>query len=198
MSGIFANKIKFNIQRNVSEFYPIIIETSKDVYPLIKNSKNKNIIFLPPSENEIILPGEINDYRFYEGDSDLKIWIDFNPDHKTVTIRDNGIGMSLDDVVENLGTIAKSGTRAFREMLTGDNAKDSQLIGQFGVGFYSAFIVADKVVVKTRKAGMAAEQGVHWESDGKGEYTVKHATKQQRGTEIILYVKEDQEEYLDN
>ena len=137
------------------------------------------------------------DGALYEGDSDLKIWIDFNADHKTVTIRDNGIGMSLDDVVENLGTIAKSGTRAFREMLTGDNAKDSQLIGQFGVGFYSAFIVADKVVVKTRKAGMTAEQGVHWESDGKGEYTVKHVTKKQRGTEIILYVKEDQEEYLD-
>ena len=108
------------------------------------------------------------------------------------------LAVSLDDVVDNLGTIAKSGTRAFREMLVGDNAKDSQLIGQFGVGFYSAFIVADKVVVKTRKAGMTAEQGVHWESDGKGEYTVKHVTKQQRGTEITLYVKEDQEEYLDD
>ncbi len=138
------------------------------------------------------------DGALYEGDSDLKIWVDCNADHKTVTIRDNGIGMSLDDVVDNLGTIAKSGTRAFREMLVGDNAKDSQLIGQFGVGFYSAFIVADKVVVKTRKAGMTAEQGVHWESDGKGEYTVKHVTKQQRGTEITLYVKEDQEEYLDD
>lgn len=137
------------------------------------------------------------DGALYENDSDLKIWVDYNKDHKTVTIRDNGIGMSLEDVVENLGTIAKSGTRAFREMLTGDNAKDSQLIGQFGVGFYSAFIVADKVVVRTRKAGMTAEQGVHWESGGQGEYTVNHITKKQRGTEIILYLKDDQHDFLD-
>ncbi len=137
------------------------------------------------------------DGALYENESDLKIWIDFNAQHKTLTIRDNGIGMSLDDVVENLGTIAKSGTRAFREMLTGDNAKDSQLIGQFGVGFYSAFIVSDKVVVKTRKAGMAVDQGVQWESDGKGEYTVKHVTKKQRGTEIILFITDEQKEYLD-
>lgn len=140
----------------------------------------------------------LSDSGLYENDSDLKIWIDFNKEHQTLTIRDNGIGMSMDDVVDNLGTIAKSGTRAFKEMLTGDSAKDSQLIGQFGVGFYSAFIVADQVVVKTRKAGMAPEQGVHWESDGRGEYSVKHIDHAARGTEIILHIKEDQQEFLDD
>jgi len=140
----------------------------------------------------------LSDSGLYEDDSDLKIWISFNKEHSTLTIRDNGIGMSMEDVVSNLGTIAKSGTRAFKEMLTGDNAKDSQLIGQFGVGFYSAFIVADNVIVKTRRAGMSPEQGVEWESSGKGEYTVKHINKSQRGSEIILHIKDSQQEFLDD
>ncbi len=138
----------------------------------------------------------LSNNALFEQDSELKIWLDFNKDSRTVTIRDNGIGMSRDEVVTNLGTIAKSGTKAFRDMLTGDSAKDSQLIGQFGVGFYSAFIVADKVVVRTRRAGLEKDQGVCWESDGKGEYTISTIERAARGTEIVLFLKEDQDEYL--
>lgn len=139
----------------------------------------------------------LSDNALYESDSELKIWIKFNKDANTITITDNGIGMTRDEVVQNLGTIARSGTRAFKEMLSGDNAKDSQLIGQFGVGFYSAFIVADKVVVKTRRAGMNADQGVYWESDGHGEYTIKNIDRRSRGTEITLYMKNDDLEFVD-
>ena len=137
------------------------------------------------------------DNALFEGDSDLKIWVKFNKDTNTITITDNGIGMTRDDVIANLGTIARSGTRAFKELLSGDQAKDSQLIGQFGVGFYSAFIVADKVVVKTRRAGMQADQGVYWESDGHGEYIIKNIDKRSRGTEITLYMKKEDDEFVD-
>lgn len=140
----------------------------------------------------------LSDSALYEGVSELKIWVDFNKDAKTITIRDNGIGMTRDDVIANLGTIAQSGTKAFKEQLTGDQSKDSQLIGQFGVGFYSAFIVADKVEVKTRCAGMKEDQGVYWESDGKGEYTIKNIDKKDRGTDIILHIREDQLEFLND
>lgn len=139
----------------------------------------------------------LSDSALYENDSDLKIWVDFDKKHRTITIRDNGIGMSRDDVIENLGTIAKSGTRAFLDALSTENAKDSQLIGQFGVGFYSAFIVADKVVVRTRRAGMNTDQGVSWESNGEGEYTIKNIEKSTRGTEVVLHLKEIEEEFLD-
>lgn len=133
----------------------------------------------------------------YEGDSELKIWIDFNKEDSTVTIKDNGIGMTREEAIANLGTIAKSGTKAFKDQLTGDENKDSQLIGQFGVGFYSAFIVADKVVVRTRKAGDAADQAVYWESDGQGEFKVESIGKADRGTEIVLHIKKDQAEFVD-
>lgn len=139
----------------------------------------------------------LSDAALYEGESDLKIWVSFNKEAGTVTIRDNGIGMSREDVIENLGTIAHSGTRRFKDLLSGDAAKDSQLIGQFGVGFYSAFIVADKVVVKTRRAGMQSDQGVYWESDGHGEYTIKNVDKRSRGTTVTLYLRKDDEEYVD-
>lgn len=139
----------------------------------------------------------LSDNALFEGDSDLKIWVSFNKEHNTVTIRDNGIGMTRDEVTENLGTIARSGTRAFKALLSGDQAKDSQLIGQFGVGFYSAFIVSDKVSVKTRKAGMQSDQGVYWESDGHGEYTIKNIDKTLRGTEITLYIKDEDKEFVD-
>ncbi len=139
----------------------------------------------------------LSDNALYENEADLKIWISFNAENKTIVIRDNGIGMTREEVIENLGTIARSGTRAFKELLGSDQAKDSQLIGQFGVGFYSVFIVADKVVVKTRRAGTQADQGVHWESDGGGQYTIKNADKKSRGTEITLYLKEDAAEFLD-
>jgi molecular chaperone HtpG len=140
----------------------------------------------------------LSDAALYEQDSELKIWVDFDKDNRTLTIRDNGIGMSREEAIENLGTIAKSGTRAFKELIGSDDASDSQLIGQFGVGFYSAFIISDKVVVRTRRAGMTAEQGVEWESDGKGKFQVKNIHRSARGTEIILHLNKDQEEFLDD
>ncbi|MCG7566775.1 molecular chaperone HtpG [Pseudoalteromonas sp. CnMc7-15] len=132
----------------------------------------------------------------YEGDADLKVRISADKDKKTVTISDNGIGMNRDEVVSALGTIAKSGTAEFFQNLTGDKAKDSQLIGQFGVGFYSAFIVADEVTVRTRKAGES--QAVEWQSKGEGEYTLANIDKPSRGTEIILHLRDDETEFLDD
>lgn len=139
----------------------------------------------------------LKDDSLFEGNSELKIQIDFDKDAKTVTISDNGIGMSRDEVIENLGTIAKSGTAAFLQDLTGDEKKDSHLIGQFGVGFYSAFIVADKVDVFTRRAGAPATEGVHWECDGESEYTIESVEKADRGTQIVLHLKDDQTEFAD-
>lgn len=132
----------------------------------------------------------------FENDSDLKITVQSNEKLKTITISDNGIGMSWDEAVENLGTIAKSGTKEFMSQLTGESAKDSQLIGQFGVGFYSAFIVADKVTVKSRRAGMKAEEGIVWESTGDGEFTIGYEKKATRGTEITLHLKAEDDEFL--
>jgi molecular chaperone HtpG len=128
----------------------------------------------------------------YEGDADLRILVDFDEKKKTITITDNGIGLSFDEAVENLGTIAKSGTKDFLSHLTGDQAKDSQLIGQFGVGFYSAFIVADKVTVKSRRAGLPVEDGIVWESKGDGEFTIANAKQKTRGTSIILHLKPEE------
>lgn len=134
----------------------------------------------------------------YEDDSTLRIRIDFDEDERTVTISDTGIGMTRDEVVDNIGTIAKSGTRQFFESLTGDQAKDSQLIGQFGVGFYSAFIVADRVSLTTRRAGLPAEQGVHWESSGDGSFTLETVERKARGTEVVLHLREGEDEFLDD
>ncbi len=139
----------------------------------------------------------LSDAALFEKDSDLGVWVDVDKDARTITIRDNGLGMSREDMIEHLGTIAKSGTKSFIESLTGDQAKDSQLIGQFGVGFYSAFVVADTVVVRSRRAGMNASQGAEWKSNGKGEYSIQNVECPRRGTEIVLYIKEDQDEYLD-
>lgn len=130
----------------------------------------------------------------YEGDSDLKIKLSFNEQLKTLTISDNGIGMTQEEVIQNLGTIAKSGTKEFLSHLSGEQAQDSQLIGQFGVGFYSAFIVADKVTVNTRKAG--CKEAVQWESQGEGEFSIKSIQKSSRGTEIILHLKPDAADFL--
>lgn len=135
------------------------------------------------------------DASLYDNDSDLRIRIDLNPDDGIVTIHDNGVGMSKEEVVENLGTIAKSGTSQFLQGLSGDQKKDAQLIGQFGVGFYSAFIVADKVVVETRRAGAAADQAVRWTCEGEAEYTIEDIEKQDRGTTITLYLKDDALEF---
>ncbi|MFG1175175.1 molecular chaperone HtpG [Erwiniaceae bacterium CAU 1747] len=133
----------------------------------------------------------------YEGDGELRVRVSVDKENRTLTLSDNGIGMRRDEVIENLGTIAKSGTKSFLESLGSDQAKDSQLIGQFGVGFYSAFIVADKVSVRTRAAGAAADEGVFWESAGEGEYTIADITKDDRGTEITLHLREGEDEFLD-
>lgn len=133
----------------------------------------------------------------YEGDSELKIRLDIDKENRTITISDNGIGMSRDEVKEHIGTIAKSGTKQFFEKLTGEQAKDSELIGQFGVGFYSAFIVADKVTLTTRKAGADKNEATRWESSGEGDYTLETITKAQRGTEIVLHLKDGEDEFLD-
>ncbi|MBF0109087.1 MAG: molecular chaperone HtpG [Magnetococcales bacterium] len=134
----------------------------------------------------------------YENDANLDIRITFDKDAKTVTITDNGIGMDKDEVIANIGTIARSGTREFLKSLTGDQAKDAHLIGQFGVGFYSSFIVARSVTLTTRKAGLARDQGVRWESAGDGQYTVESVDKEQRGTEIVLHLADDHGDFLDD
>jgi len=133
----------------------------------------------------------------YEGDAELKIRLEFDTEKRTITIIDNGIGMTRAEVQEHIGTIAKSGTKQFFEALTGEQAKDSELIGQFGVGFYSAFIVADKVTLTTRKAGADKNEGTRWESAGEGDYTIEAVEKAQRGTEIVLHLKEAESEFLD-
>ncbi|QPG06621.1 molecular chaperone HtpG [Salinimonas marina] len=134
----------------------------------------------------------------YEEDGDLGVKISVNKDAGTVTVADNGIGMTRDEVISNLGTIAKSGTKDFFSKLSGDSARDSQLIGQFGVGFYSAFIVADKVTVRTRAAGAPADEGIEWASEGEGEFTIAQINKPARGTEIVLHLREDEQEFLDD
>lgn len=138
------------------------------------------------------------DDSMLEGDGEFAVRVDVNKDAGTVTISDNGIGMTRDEVIENLGTIAKSGTSAFLEQLSGDQQKDSQLIGQFGVGFYSSFIVADRVQVHTRKAGHAADEGVLWESQGESDFSIEAADKPERGTSITLFLREDAKEFADD
>ncbi|QBZ83641.1 Chaperone protein HtpG [Hydrogenovibrio crunogenus] len=133
-----------------------------------------------------------------EGESELAIQVGFDKEARTVSIIDNGIGMTRDEVIANIGTIANSGTKKFLENMTGDQAKDSHLIGQFGVGFYASFIVADKVTLTTRKAGDEKSEGTRWESTGEGEYTLETVEKETKGTEITLHLKEDMDEFLDD
>ncbi|MGB3748059.1 MAG: molecular chaperone HtpG [Rhodanobacter sp.] len=130
------------------------------------------------------------------GDSELHIDVSWDPDARTVTVRDNGIGMSRDEVVANIGTIASSGTRRFLEAMSGEQKADARLIGQFGVGFYSAFVVAEKVTVITRRADAPESEGVKWESDGKGEYSLEQVEQAERGTAVILHLKADEDEFL--
>ena len=139
----------------------------------------------------------LSDASVMEGDTDLTVHVSVDKTARTITIRDNGIGMTRDDVISHLGTIAKSGTREFLAKLSGEQSRDAHLIGQFGVGFYSAFIVADKVTVLTRRAGMEVQEGVKWESQGDGEYTVEMIEKAQRGTEIVLHLRKDEDEFLE-
>jgi molecular chaperone HtpG len=133
---------------------------------------------------------------YYENDPDLRIVVAYDKDARTITVRDNGIGMSFDEVVTHIGTIAKSGTREFFASLSGDQAKDARLIGQFGVGFYSSFIVADRVTLVTRRAGLPAAEGVRWESAGEGEYSIERIDRPARGTEVTLHLREGQDEML--
>lgn len=139
----------------------------------------------------------LTDDALYQGDGDLKVWVSFDRAARSITVSDNGIGMSRSEVVENIGTIAKSGTHEFLKALSGDRAKDATLIGQFGVGFYSAFIVADRVSMITRRAGLGPEHGVCWESNGAGQYTIETVEKKSRGTEVILHLRDGEDEFLD-
>jgi molecular chaperone HtpG len=138
----------------------------------------------------------LSDASLYEKDTDFKIRVSYDKEARTVTVADNGIGMTRAEVVDNIGTIAKSGTREFFQSLTGDQQKDANLIGQFGVGFYSSFVVADRVTVTTRRAGLPIEEGVRWESDGQGEYTLETVERPSRGTEVVLHLREDEEDLL--
>lgn len=133
----------------------------------------------------------------YEGDAEFKIRVEYDKKQKTINVIDNGIGMSRDEIIDHLGTIAKSGTRQFFESLTGDQSKDAQLIGQFGVGFYSSFIVAEKVEVSSRRAGLPRTEGVRWTSSGAGEYTVETLDRPKRGTKVVLYLRNEAKEFLD-
>ncbi|MBL8326536.1 MAG: molecular chaperone HtpG [Rubrivivax sp.] len=132
----------------------------------------------------------------FEEAPNLEVRVLFDAEHKTITIRDNGVGMSADEAIEHLGTIAKSGTREFMAALEGEKKKDANLIGQFGVGFYSGYIVADRITVESRRAGLAPEQGVRWVSEGTGEFEVETITRAERGTDVILHLREGEEEFL--
>ena len=136
--------------------------------------------------------------ELYEDDFELKIRIEFDKDNHTLSITDNGVGMSRQEVMDNIGTIASSGTRKFLEKMSGDQAKDARMIGQFGVGFYSSFIVADKVTVETRRAGLGTEEGVRWESSGEGDYSIENIERKARGTSVTLHLRQDEDEYLDS
>ncbi len=187
-----ANKETLGFQTEVKHLLHLMIHSlysNKEIFlrELISNASD--------AADKLRFEGLSNE-SLYEGDSDLKIWIDFDKDERTITVRDNGIGMSRAEVQEHIGTIAKSGTKQFFEKLTGDQAKDSELIGQFGVGFYSAFIVADKVTLTTRKAGET--EAIRWESAGEGDYTIESVEQATRGTEIVLHLKEGEDEFLDS
>lgn len=188
-----ADKQTFGFQTEVKQLLHLVIHSlysNKEIFlrELISNASDaaEKLRFEALDKPNLLKDG-----------SELAIKIDFDKDAKTITISDNGVGMTREEVIGNLGTIAKSGTKEFFEHLTGDKSKDSQLIGQFGVGFYSAYIVADKVTVNTRCAGADATDGVRWESTGDGEFTIEPITKAQRGTEIILHIKDDEIEFLD-
>ena len=140
----------------------------------------------------------VSDDSLYEGDTELKIKVSYDKENRTITISDNGIGMTRDEVIENIGTIARSGTKNFLQAVTGDKKQDANLIGQFGVGFYSSFIVAEEVTLRTRKAGDSHEQGVEWVSTGKGEYNISSIEKAKRGTEVILKLREGEDDFLND
>lgn len=189
-----AQKETLDFQAEVSQVLNLVIRSlysNKEIFlrELISNASD--------AAEKLRFEALSND-ALYEGDAGLRIRIGVDKEAGTVSVSDNGVGMSRQEVGETIGTIASSGTRKFLENLSGDNAKDSQLIGQFGVGFYSAFIVADKVTLTTRRAGMNADEGVRWESTGEGSYTIENVERAERGTEIVLHLREDEKEFLDD
>lgn len=191
---VAAQQEKLNFQAEVKQLLDIVVHSlysNKEIFlrELISNASD--------AIDKLRFEG-LSDAALYENDPDLRIRVSYDSDARTLTISDNGIGMSRDEAVSNLGTIAKSGTREFLSRLTGDQKKDAHLIGQFGVGFYSAFIVADKVTVITRRAGLGANHGVSWESTGDGEYVVANIEKASRGTDVILHLKKDEDDFLND
>ena len=188
-----TNKETLGFQTEVKQLLQLMIHSlysNKEIFlrELISNASD--------AEDKLRFAA-LKDEGLYEGDQELNIRLDYDKEAGTITLTDNGIGMSRDDVIANLGTIAKSGTAEFLKQLSGDEKKDSKLIGQFGVGFYSSFIVADKVEVSTRRAGAPVEEGVHWASKGDGEFTIEQTPREQRGTEITLHLKSDAQEFAD-
>lgn len=191
--SVDTQKQTLGFQTEVKQLLDIVIHSlysNKEIFlrELISNASD--------AADKLRFEGLAND-DLYEGDTDLKIRVAFNKKARTVTVSDNGIGMSRSEVVDNIGTIAKSGTQEFLKALSGNQAKDARLIGQFGVGFYSAFIVADRVTVESRRAGLKADQGVRWDSDGKGEYSLETIEKAGRGTDVILHLRKGEDEFLD-
>ncbi len=188
-----AQKETREFQAEVSQVLNLVIRSlysNKDIFlrELISNASD--------AAEKLRFEALGND-KLYEDDPNLRIRIEVDREARTLTIDDNGIGMSRDEVMENIGSIASSGTRKFLEQLSGDQAKDSALIGQFGVGFYSAFIVADRVTLETRRAVLPADQGVRWESTGEGSYTLESIDKPARGTRIILHLRDEDAEFAD-
>lgn len=190
--AVDAHQEKLSFQAEVKQLLDIVVHSlysNKEIFlrELISNASD--------AADKLRFEA-LSDPALYESHPELVIRVNYDREARTLIISDNGIGMSRDEVVANLGTIAKSGTREFIARLTGDQKKDAHLIGQFGVGFYSSFIVADKVTVITRRAGLGAEHGVCWESKGDGEYTVANVEKKERGTEVILHLKEGEDDFL--
>ena len=186
-----ANKENMQFQTEVNQLLQLMIHSlysNKEIFlrELVSNANDAC---------DKLRFAALSDDSLNEGDSELKIQVEFDADKNTVTIRDNGIGMTRAEVIDNIGTIAKSGTKEFLSKLTGDTAKDSQMIGQFGVGFYSSFIVADSVTLKTRKAG--EKEGVLWHSTGESDFSIQEIEYEPKGTEIILHLKDDEKEFAD-
>jgi len=187
-----ANKETLGFQAEVKQLMQLMIHSlysNKDIFlrELISNASD--------AADKLRFEA-LSDPALFENDSELKIHVAFDRDARTLTVSDNGIGMNRQEVIEHIGTIAKSGTREFFAQLSGDQKKDAALIGQFGVGFYSAFIVADRVTLTTRRAGLTPEHGVRWESEGAGEYTLETVNKPTRGTEIVLHLHEGEDAFL--
>jgi molecular chaperone HtpG len=191
---VVAEKETLGFQTEVTQLLDLMIHSlysNKEIFmrELISNASD--------ASDKLRFDALSND-GLYEGDAELKISVSFDKDAKTITITDNGIGMNREEVIANIGTIANSGTKKFFDKMTGDQSKDSQLIGQFGVGFYSSFIVADKVTLRTRRSGDDADAGVEWTSEGKGEFTIETIEKAARGTEVTLHLRDDQDEFLNS